>query len=338
MSGSGFVDLANMTAGRGPRLDLRIAARDAEVLDLANMGATVTGPIRIVSSGVGGTIAGRLHVDEARWQLGAAAADQRLPNIRTREINLPPDIAPPRALGAPWRYLINAHAPGGIEVDGMGLDSEWSARIRLRGTTEAPTIAGEATIVPRQGFYPFAGVRFDITRGEIDFDGNSPPDPRLNIRAESDVNDLAVAVTVTGNASRPIIAFSSVPALPEEELLARMLFGDGITNLSATDALQLGAAVASLRGGGGMDPINRLRTSIGLDRLRIVPADPALDRGTAIALGKNFGRRFYGEIITDGRGYSATSAEFRVTSWLSILAAIDTRSRASVAGEYRKDY
>jgi len=117
-----------------------------------------------------------------------------------------------------------------------------------------------------------------------------------------------------------------------------MLFGDGITNLSATDALQLGAAVASLRGGGGMDPINRLRQSIGLDRLRIVPADPALDRGTAIALGKNFGRRFYAEIITDGRGYNATSLEFRVTSWLSILASIDTLSRGTLAGEYRKDY
>ena len=338
ISGSGFVDLSNMTRDRGPRLDLRLAARNAEVLDLATMGATVTGPLRIVSSGVGGTVAGRLRVNRARWQLGAAAADQRLPNIRTREINLPPDIAPPRAPGEAWRYLIDATAPGGIEVDGMGLDSEWSADIRLRGTTESPVIFGEANVVPRQGFYSFAGVRFEITRGEIDFAGSSPPDPRLNIRAETEVNDLAVTVTVTGNSSQPIIAFSSNPSLPEEELLARMLFGDGITNLSATDALQLGAAVASLRGGGGMDPINRLRQSIGLDRLRIVPADPALDRGTAIALGKNFGRRFYAEIITDGRGYNATSLEFRVTSWLSILASIDTLSRGTLAGEYRKDY
>jgi len=338
VSGSGFVDLSNMTRNRGPQLDLRIAARNAEVLDLANMGATVTGPLRIVSSGVGGTIAGRLEVDRARWQLGQAAATQRLPNIRTREINLPPDLAPPRALGAPWRYLINARAPGGIEVDGMGLDSEWSGDIRLRGTTEEPRIGGEARVVPRQGFYDFAGVRFDITRGIIDFDESSPPDPRLNVRAETKVQDLNVLVTVTGNSSRPEIAFSSNPALPEEELLARMLFGDGITNLSATDALQLGAAVASLRGGGGMDPINRLRTAIGLDRLRILPADPALNRGTSVALGKNFGRRFYAEIITDGRGYNATSLEFRVTGWLSILASIDTIGRGTLAGEYSKDY
>ena len=41
------------------------------------------------------------------------------------------------------------------------------------------------------------------------------------------------------------------------------------------------AAVASLRGGGGLDPINQLRTAIGLDRLRIVSADPALHRITS---------------------------------------------------------
>ncbi len=338
VSGSGFVDLAEMTRDRGPRIDLKLAMRNAEVMDLAQMGATVTGPMRIVSGGIGGTIAGRLRVDEARWQLGQAAATQRLPNIRTREINLPPDTAPLRALAAPWRYLIDASAPGGIEVDGMGLDSEWSANLLLRGTTEAPRIGGEARVVPRQGFYNFAGVRFEITRGVIDFDNESPPDPRINIRAETDVQDLSVTVNVTGNTSRPDIAFTSNPGLPEEELLARMLFGDGISNLSATDALQLGAAVASLRGGGGMDPINRLRSSIGLDRLRLLPADAALGRGTAIALGKNFGRRFYGEIVTDGRGYNATEFEFRVTSWLSILASINTIGRGSVAAEYSRDY
>ena len=338
LSGSGYVDLSGMTGGRGPRMDIRLAARDAEILDLSNMGATVTGPLRIVSDGVGGTIAGRLRVSEARWQLGVAAESQQLPNIRTREINLPPDVRIATAPGAPWRYLIDATAPGGVEVDGMGLDSEWSADIRLRGTTENPRINGEARVIPRQGFYSFAGARFEITRGAILFSGETPPDPRLDIRAETDVEGLNVVVTVTGNSSRPEIAFSSIPALPEEELLARMLFGDGVSSLSATDALQLGAAVASLRGGGGMDPINRLRTSIGLDRLRIVPADPALDRRTAIALGKNFGRRFYGELITDGQGYSATEVEFRVTSWLSLLASVSTIGRQSVRAEYRRDY
>ena len=84
VSGSGFVDLAEMSAVRGPRMDNRLAMANAEVMNLANMGATVTGPMRIVSSGVGGTIAGRLRVQRAHWQLGVAQASQALPNIRTR--------------------------------------------------------------------------------------------------------------------------------------------------------------------------------------------------------------------------------------------------------------
>jgi translocation and assembly module TamB len=338
VSGSGFVDLAGMTAERGPRIDIRLAMRNAQVMNLPTMGATVTGPMRIVSDGIGGTIAGRLQVSRARWQLGIAAASQTLPNIRIREINLPPDIRPAAAAAAPWRYLIDASAPGGIEVDGMGLDTERGADVQPRGNPSAPRSNGEARLVPRQGFYTFAGVRFEMSRGVIHFQGESPPDPRLDIQAETVSQGLAVTVKVTGNSSQPEIAFSSVPALPEEELLARMLFGDGVQNLSATDALQLGAAVASLRGGGGMDPINQLRTAIGLDRLRIVPAEPALNRGTAIALGKNFGRRFYGELITDGQGYSATEVEFRVTNWLSLLATVSTIGRQSIRAEYRRDY
>ena len=57
-----------------------------------------------------------------------------------------------------------------------------------------------------------------------------------------------------------------------------------------------------------------------------------------MALGKNFGRRFYVEIITDGRGYSATELEFRVTSWLSLLASVSTMGRESVVAEISRDY
>ena len=339
VSGSGTIDLANISATRGPRIDLRIAARNARILDLENMGATVTGPLRIVSSGVGGTVAGRLTVQRANWSLGQAEAVAELPNVAITEINLPADARPLAANTGPWRYLIDVSASGGIDVDGMGLESEWRTNnLQLRGTTDDPRLGGSVSIVPRQGFYSFAGKRFEITRGEIAFDQNVPIDPRINLTAATAVDGMTVEVDVTGNASQPQIVFSSTPALPEEELLARLLFGGSITNLSATDVVQLGAAVASLRGGAGMGPINQLRNAVGLDRLRIVPADPALDRGTAIALGRNFGRRFYVEIITDGAGYNATDVEFRVTNWLNLLATVSTVGRHQAAAEYRRDY
>jgi translocation and assembly module TamB len=343
--GSGIVDLAGMGERvegrflevRGPTLDLRASATNARLLNANGIDATITGPLRIVSDGLGGTIAGRVTIDRASWGLGTAASeDVALPRISTREINLPSDTGPRVAAGRPWRYLINARGPSRIDIDGMGLDSEWGADIILRGTTDEPRIGGEARVV--RGSYSFAGTRFELERGVIEFDVNGPIDPRIDILAVSEANGIDVEVRVAGNAQQPEISFSSNPALPEEEILARLLFGGSITTLSATDALQLGAALASLRGGGGLDPINQLRSAIGLDRLRIVGADPALNRGTAVALGKNFGRRFYVEIITDGQGYSATELEFRVTSWLSLLASISTIGRESVLAEISRDY
>lgn len=335
VSGSGTVDLSDLGA-RGPGLDIRVAARNARLLDAAGIGATVTGPLRIVSDGVNGTIAGRVRVNRANWKLGQAASPEDLPRIRTREINLPADVAPRRAVRGQWRYLIDANAPSGVGVDGLGLDSEWSANIRLRGTTSDPRIGGQAQLV--RGDYTFAGSRFELSRGRIVFDENVPVDPRLDILAEAERDGTTFTVTVGGRAQQPEITFASTPALPEEEILARLLFGGSINELSATDALQLGAAVASLRGGSGIDPINRLRTAIGLDRLRIVSGDPATGRGTGIALGENIGRRAYVEIITDGRGYTATEVEYRVTGWLSLLGSISTIGRESVSVRVSRDY
>lgn len=338
VSGSGIVDLSNMGADRGPRIDIRAAAQNARLLAANGLHATVTGPLRIVSDGVGGTIAGRVKVDRASWRLGTAAEDMSLPQIAVREINrLDGTGEIQTASRGSWRYLVNASAPSGVEVDGLGLDSEWGIDIALRGTVDDPRIGGSARLV--RGDYTFAGTRFELTRGRIRFDANVPIDPRLDIRAETSAMGTNVMVAITGNAQRPEVAFSSEPPLPEEEILARLLFGGSVTSLSATDALQLGAALASLRGGsGGIDPIGALRRSIGLDQLRIVSADPALGRSTGVAVGKNVGRKVYVEIVTDGRGYSATAVEYRVTRWLSLLATVSTIGRNSVAAEISRDY
>ncbi|UAB79137.1 translocation/assembly module TamB domain-containing protein [Erythrobacter sp. SCSIO 43205] len=338
ISGSGSVNLANVSSERGPQIDLRLAANDARLLNATGLEATITGPLRIVSSGVGGTIAGRVTVDRASWALGTSAEDMSLPNIATREIG--GDVGQAftsTASNSDWRYLIDAKAPSRVAVDGLGLDSEWGIDIRLRGTVSDPRIGGEARLV--RGDYRFANTRFELTDGLIEFDANVPIDPRLDIEARASADGTNVTIDITGNAQRPEIAFSSTPALPEEEILARLLYGGSVTSLSATDAIQLGAALAALQGGGGgPDPIGALRRSIGLDQLRIVSADPALGRGTGVALGKNLGRRAYVELVTDGQGYSATQVEYRITSWLALLGSVTTIGRDSVLAEISRDY
>ncbi len=332
VTGSGTVDFAGAT----PSLDFQMEARAASLLARDEVGATVTGPIRIRSERGSGIVTANVKLDRSSFRLGQARAAAAVPRLNVREINARPDVPLAPAVSLSWRLDITADADNRLMVTGLGIDSEWSGKFDIKGSVDAPVITGRADLV--RGGYEFAGKRFDLRRGVIRFQGVAPPDPLLDIVAEGSANDVTATIRVGGTGQRPEIAFTSVPALPQEELLSRLLFGTSITNLSAPEALQLAAAVASLQGGGGLDPINALRRAIGLDRLRIIAADTTTGAGTSIALGKYITRRTYVEIITDGQGYSATRAEFQITRWLSILSTISTIGRQSATVRISRDY
>ncbi|MEP9402820.1 translocation/assembly module TamB domain-containing protein [Sphingomonas silueang] len=334
VTGTGNFEFA---AVRGFGIDLSLSADRARLINTDSIGATVTGPIRVHSDGAGGLISGEVRMDGSRYRLGRATATAPIPRLNIREINRPDGDDEDVAAAAPWRLDLRARAPGGLIVTGLGLTSEWSADLRIGGEPTNPVINGRADLI--RGDYEFAGREFRVDRGALRFNGEVPADPALDIVAAADTQGLNATIRVAGTATRPEISFQSVPALPEDELLSRLLFGTSITNLSAPEALQLAAAVAALQNGeGGLNPINAVRRAAGLDRLRILPADPQTRQGTSVAAGKYLTRRFYAEIVTDGQGYSATRIEFQVTRWLSLLSSISTIGRQSANVRVSKDY
>ncbi|NYD90229.1 translocation/assembly module TamB domain-containing protein [Sphingomonas melonis] len=334
VTGSGGFDFA---APRGIGLDLKLQADHAVMINRDDIGATVTGPLTFTSDGAGGTIAGDVVLNRSRYRLGQASAASALPRLNVREINLPEGSEEDEAPPTPWTLAIKARAPDKVIVSGLGLSSEWSADLAIAGQPGNPAISGQANMI--RGDYEFAGRKFELSRGVIRFAGEVPANPVLDIEANADTTGLNATIRVTGTALKPEIGFTSTPALPEDELLSRLLFGTSITKLSAPEALQLAAAVAALQSGGnGLNPINAVRRAAGLDRLRILPADPQTGQGTSIAAGKYVTRRLYAEIVTDGQGYSATQVEFQVTRWLSLLSSISTLGRQSANVRVSKDY
>ena len=129
-----------------------------------------------------------------------------------------------------------------------------------------------------------------------------------------------------------------MPSYPEDEILSRILFGESVTNLSAPEAVQLAAALGSLRGGSGFNPINAVRSGLGIDRLRIMPADAATGRGTSVAAGQYIGRNVYVELATDAQGYTATRIEVSLTRSLSILSEVATLGGTSASVRWKRDY
>jgi translocation and assembly module TamB len=334
VSGTGAFDFA---AANGIGVDLRLQADHAVMIARDDIGATVSGPLTFRSDGAGGTISGEVSLDRARYRLGQATAASAAPRINVREINVPEGDVDDVPAARPWTLALRARAPNEVLVSGLGLTSEWSADLQIAGVPANPRITGRANLI--RGDYEFAGREFELDRGVIRFSGETPANPALDIEANADATGLNASIRVTGTALKPEIGFSSTPALPQDELLSRLLFGTSITNLSAPEALQLAAAVAALRSGdGGLNPINAVRRAAGLDRLRILPADPQTGQGTSVAAGKYVTRRLYAEIVTDGQGYSATRLEFQVTRWLSILSSISTLGRQSANVRVSRDY
>jgi translocation and assembly module TamB len=317
-------------------LDLSFNANQARLLGRDDISATVTGPLKVVSRNGGGTISGNLRLNSGRFTLGQASSAASVPQVEVRHAGLDEaDIIDVRRL-SPWRLAIDI-AGGNLEVRGLGIRSTWTTDIAVGGTADQPAFTGRADLV--RGDYEFAGRTFRLERGLIQFRGESPPNPRLDIRAAAQVQGLDATVLVQGTGLNPEISFASVPQLPQDELLSRILFGTSITNLSAPEALQLASAVAALNAGtGNLDPINAVRRAVGLDRLRILPADIATGRGTAVAGGKYIGRKLYVEVITDGQQYSATRVEYEITRWLSLLSTVSTIGRASANVRVSKDY
>jgi len=317
-------------------LNLSFNANQALLLNRDDVAARVTGPLQLKSDASGGTISGDLRLNKGRFQLGRASAASAVPQLNVRETGLDEeDVIEPAQLH-PWRLDLKL-AGSDLQVTGLGINSRWTTSLQIGGYADAPRFGGRADLV--QGNYDFAGRIFRLDRGVIRFRNESPPNPLLDIHAEAAVQGLNATVTVAGTGLKPEITFASIPAMPQDELLSRILFGTSITNLSAPEALQLASAVAALQSGNGtLDPINALRRAVGLDRLRIVPADVATGQKTAIAAGKYITRKLFVEVVTDGAGYSATQVEYQMTRWLSLLSTVSTIGRASASVRVSKDY
>ncbi|MEX6725243.1 translocation/assembly module TamB domain-containing protein [Parapedomonas caeni] len=336
VSATGWADLS---AARGFPADVRISLDKATLMRRDDVTASASGDVRVTHGADGGLIAGALRVNSARLRAGGAQAVDPVPIIAYREVGgefVERASVARASVSRPLRLDLAVKVSDKVFVEGLGLDSEWRGNLEIGGTTATPLIAGRLDLV--RGTYEFAGRNFDLDRGQILFQGASPPNPLLNIVATHALDGTTVTITIEGTARKPRITFSSSPSLPQDEILSRILFGTSITNLSAPEALQLGAALAALRGDGGLNVVGQVRKAIGIDRLRVSPGDRAKGIGTTVTGGKYLTNRVYMEVSTDGSGYTSTLIEVDLTRTLSILSQIGSLGTTNVSLKWSKDY
>jgi len=340
---TGFADVSQ--AGGFP-LDLKVKLAKARLASNPGGGATVSGTLEMThDKAKGARVVGALTLDQANYALGGATAEDvvELTGVRwldapTPEIvaDDPDDMIAQTTRPSAWKLDVSVNGGSHVFVKGMGLEAELRTSLHVGGDAKDPVVTGEADLV--RGTFDFAGRKLTISRGIVLLGGATPPDPSLDISAETTVSGVTATVNIGGTANRPRITFSSTPALPEDQVLARLLFGPSANTISPIQAVQLAASLNALRGD-GTDPVGRVEKAIKLDRLSVYAADPTLGRGTAVGAGKYINSRVYVELTTDAKGYAATQLEVALTKAFRLLSQVGTTvGGTSINLQYTKRY
>ncbi len=232
---------------------------------------------------------------------------------------------------------VTTEANNRIFVRGRGLDTEWSARLKTTGTAAAPVLDGNLAVV--RGFLDFGGRKFDFEKGRIRFDPNGGLDPFLDIAAANETkSDIKAGLKVSGRASAPKISLYAEPSLPEDDVMAYVLFGKPAQDLSSLEALQVARAVANLTGTGGLGGggvLDKTRRFVGVDALSISTEGDAV----GLSVGKYIRDGVYVSANQDlsGQGGSV-SLEIEATKNITVETDVGQDADASVSVNWKRDY
>jgi len=350
------LDGESLSGGRGHiegtiTLDQSVTANlDLRVTDLQiqqprlftarlNGEAVLTGPMSQAA-----TVRGAIDVSEAEILIpnsplarqgfrlvGLTHVGEDLDSLHTREAA---GIATGTSYGReprPLRLDLTLNAPGRIFVRGRGLDAELGGALRLGGTTQDVVPAGSFGLI--RGRLDLLGNRFTLTDGSASMVGSFMPVVSLTATTESD--GVQTSVTLAGRASSPEITFSSVPELPQDEVLARLVFRRSLASLSPFQAAQLALSLATLTGRAENSILSRTRQAMGLDDLDFTVDEAG---NTALRFGRYVSDRVYTDVSVDSDGRGEVSINLDLTPNIRLRGRTDTDGTSGVGLFFERDY
>lgn len=305
---------------------------------------TVNGDLGINGALLGGArISGTVNLGktELRIPSGSGVILGTLPDIN--HIAEPADVRRTRARadlidrgngnGAAANFPIDLtiNAPNRIFVRGRGLDAELGGQLRLTGTTADVRPSGVFELI--RGRLDILGKRLVLTDGLVDLRGSL--DPYLRFVAELTSDEVLVRVILEGLLSEPEVIFTSIPDLPSEEIVARLLFGRGLDSISAFQAAQLVSAVAQLTGRYDGGVVGKLRSSLGLSDLDISTTD---EGATQLRAGAYIADNVYTEVTVDSEGKEQVNLNLDVSDHFTVRGRANTDGETGIGVFFEKDY
>jgi translocation and assembly module TamB len=323
----------------GMPVDLRIKAENAQPLVSKLVTANLNADLH-----VSGTARERLDITGSvnlnRTLIGipnSLPPNVAVLDVRRRGKTLPVPVEKPLVIGLD----VTVKAPQEILVQGRGLDAEMGGELHLSGTTDTPTVNGGFGLL--RGNFSISGNKLSFTPdSNVTFNGaglKNTIDPTLDFTAQTTVGTTTVTLKITGQADAPQFELTSSPPLGQDEIMAQLLFGTSIQQLSGLQVAQIGATLATLSGVGGdsgLNPLAKLQKSLGLDRLNVgagttYTATGPESSGASISAGRYITKRIYVEGKQTSQGTSQLETDVDLTKHLKLQTRVGN-GNASVQG------
>ena len=227
---------------------------------------------------------------------------------------------------------LTIESPGQLFVRGRGINAEMGGNLKITGTSSSPIVSGGFEL--ERGRMEILTRRLDFTSAHIGFAGGLVP--TVDLVASSTAGTTEITVTVAGLASNPTVTFASSPSLPQDEILAQLIFNRSMSNLSAVQIAQLASAASQLAGGSSTGLLDSLRSKLGVDDLDITTD---AEGRAAVSAGKYLNERTYIELKQDPETNGA-----KAVINLDVGRGLKLRGEAGSAGSagagifYEKEY
>jgi translocation and assembly module TamB len=345
LAGGGTVAVSGKVGlSGGNPANLTIALRNATYSDAETIRTTLSGDLSVTGQLTAGplvsgqidllgteitipeTIAGDADLLEVR-HIDPDSGTQR--TLRRIQAVLPRDGG--NAPQAPVRLDVTVNSPNRIFVRGRGIDAEFGGRLRVTGPLTALQPVGSFNLI--RGRLSILSKRLDLTEGRITLTGSL--DPLISLLAQVNGDDITAYIRLTGRASDLSLDLSASPELPEDEILARVLFGKGISSLSPLQIANLATAAASLASGGsGAGLSDHIRNGLGVDDLDITQDS---EGNVGVRAGKYIQDNVYLDVQA-GSGGGEVSINLDITDSLTAKGSVDTDGDSKLGIFFEKDY
>ena len=325
--------------------DLTAQMTDVILTDPSLYQTSVAGPLSINGGLSGGArIAGNLQLGptELRIPNPSGASVQDLPGLR--HINVSSEVQRTRQYagmiqstgqsksgGGNYTLDLGIVAPDRIFVRGRGLDAELGGALMLKGDTSNVLPQGRFDLI--RGRLDILGKRLTLTEGLVQLQGAF--DPFIRFSADTEAGDTTASITIEGQASAPTLTFSSSPSLPQDEVLALILFGKEISSISAFQALRLAAAIRTLSGKGGEGFSSKIRRGLQLDDLDVTTSDTGATEARA---GKYLSENIYSEVTADTEGNSQINLNLNINRTITARGRLTSDGETGIGVFIEKDY